>query len=106
MRRRRLVAALVLAAALSAPAAAQPFPGKLVRVIVAFGPGTVTDVLVRLLGEKMTSALGQPVLVENRGGAGGALAATAVARAPADGHTLLAHTLSGLAFGVVGGGYD
>ncbi len=103
----RLVgAALALVCAIGAPAAAQPFPSKPVRVMIAFGPGTVTDVLVRLIGEKMTPALGQPILVENRGGAGGALAATAVARSPADGHTLLAHTLSGLAFGVVGGGTD
>jgi tripartite-type tricarboxylate transporter receptor subunit TctC len=81
------------AAALAAPAAParaqERFPARPVRLIVAFPPGGGTDLLGRLLAQRMQEALGQPVVVENRGGAGGNIAAVAVAQSPADGHAVL-----------------
>ena len=81
---------LLLAALLIAPAHA--FPDKPVRVIVAFTPGGVTDIIARTLAAKLAELWKQPVVVENRAGAGGSLAAVAVARASADGYTLLVHS--------------
>lgn len=68
------------------------FPAKSIRIIVAFAPGGVADTVARLVGQKISDRLGQPVLVENRGGAGGSIASKAVAAAPADGYTLLVNT--------------
>ena len=82
----------VIAALVYSIAAAQPYPSKPIRIIVAFPPGGPTDVVSRLLGVKITEALGQPVVVENRSGAGGNLPTTQVAKMPADGYTLLAHS--------------
>jgi tripartite-type tricarboxylate transporter receptor subunit TctC len=75
-------------------ACAQPYPSRAVRIIVAFSPGGVTDVIARTMAPKLAEAWGQPVVVENRAGAGGSIAAVAVARAPADGHMLLVHSSS------------
>jgi tripartite-type tricarboxylate transporter receptor subunit TctC len=83
-----------LAVALSAAAAAQPFPGKPVRMLVGFAPGGAPDILARVLGQKLGDALAQPVLVENRPGATGNIAADAVARSAPDGYTLLMATVS------------
>jgi tripartite-type tricarboxylate transporter receptor subunit TctC len=82
--------ALLLLALVAAPL--QAFPTKAVRVIVAFSAGGVTDIIARTLMPKLAERWGQPVVVENRPGAGGSLAAQLVARAPADGHTLLVHS--------------
>ena len=71
-------------------AQAQVWPAKPVRVVVAFAPGGSTDIAVRTLGERMAPALGQPVVVENRAGAGGNVAAEYVLKQPADGYTVLA----------------
>jgi tripartite-type tricarboxylate transporter receptor subunit TctC len=84
-----------LAAALLAQAAgalAQSFPLKPVRVIVAFSPGGVTDIVARAMSAKLADLWGQAVVVENRPGAGGSIGAVAVAKAPADGYTLLVHS--------------
>ena len=69
-------------------ALAQAWPSKSVRVIVPYPPGGGTDIVARLVAERMQAAIGQTVLVENRAGANGVIGSEAVARAPADGHTL------------------
>ncbi len=83
--------AFVIAAGqfLSFEAPAQSYPTKPVRLMVGFAPGGGTDVTSRLIAQKLTSLLGQSVVVENRAGASGAIAAEFVARSPADGYTLL-----------------
>jgi tripartite-type tricarboxylate transporter receptor subunit TctC len=82
----------LLLAVLASGACAQSYPAKPVRVIVAFSPGGVTDIIARTLMPKLGELWGQPVVVENRAGAGGSLAAQAVARASADGYMLLVHS--------------
>lgn len=87
---RTLVLAFAGLAACSASAqTATNFPSKPIKIIVPFPPGGTTDVLARMLGQRFTAAWGQPVVVENRPGAGATLGADVVAKAPADGHTLL-----------------
>ncbi len=84
----RLVALLVFAF-LTGTACAQAYPSKAVRVVVPYPAGSTPDTIGRTLAEQLQKALGQPFIVENRSGAGGNIGAEAVARAPADGHTLL-----------------
>jgi tripartite-type tricarboxylate transporter receptor subunit TctC len=81
---------IALLAALLAPglAAAQAYPTKTVRLISGVTPGSVTDTMARILAEKLPASLGQPVIVENRLGAGGLVGAASVARAEPDGHTI------------------
>lgn len=76
------------------PAAAQQFPSKAVTIVVPFAAGSGTDTVSRLIGHHLGLALGQTVVIENKAGANGAIAASFVARAPADGHTLLMATNS------------
>src|SRR5215210_8872241 len=73
---------------LSAGAAAQTYPVKPITIIVPFTPGSATDVVARLVGEKLNAAWGQPVIVENRAGAGGTIGIAQTARAEPDGYTL------------------
>jgi tripartite-type tricarboxylate transporter receptor subunit TctC len=84
--RRFLFLLLVLSAA---SALAQPYPSRAVRIVVTIPPGGAPDIAARIVGQKLTEALGQPVVVENRTGANGNTAAETVANAPADGYTLI-----------------
>ena len=68
-------------------ASAQPYPTKPIRIIVGFAAGGPADVMARLVGQKLSTILGQSIVVENRAGAGGALGARAVAEAEADGYS-------------------
>jgi len=90
-RRALLLAALALPA-LASPATAQTYPSQNVTVLVAFAAGGIADVIARLVAGKLGERLGQTVVVENRGGAGGNLAARVVASAAPDGTTILATT--------------
>jgi tripartite-type tricarboxylate transporter receptor subunit TctC len=83
------MAALFVAPAGGALAQAQAYPGKPIHVIVPFPPGGSTDFLARIVGQKLTAAWGQPVIIDNRPGAGGTMGAAEAARTAPDGYTLL-----------------
>jgi tripartite-type tricarboxylate transporter receptor subunit TctC len=92
MRRLFLTTAIVLIALGAGPAAAQSFPNKPIRILVPFAAGGAVDLLARLTAAKMSESLGQPVIIENRPGAAGNIAADAVAKSPPDGYTILQNT--------------
>ncbi len=89
-------AVLAAGAALALPALAQPFPNKVVRLVVPYPPGGVSDAIARALAEKLTAQLGQQVIVENKAGAAGTIGMDAVAKAAPDGHTLAFSAVSPL----------
>jgi len=97
----RDVACIVLAAvgaAVSGTAGAAEYPARPMRYVVAFAPGGINDILARIVGQKLTESWGQPVIVDNRPGAGGNVAAAMVAKTTPDGYTFMnistAHTIS------------
>jgi len=85
---KKLIVAFALTLAAIAPAAAQPFPSRPITLIVPFPPGGSTDTAARIMAERMRPILGQPIVIENVGGAGGSIGVGRVARAPADGYTI------------------
>src|SRR5687768_5009513 len=93
------VSAVVLAGALasaSAMAAEQTYPSRPVRLVITYPPGGTTDFVGRPVAQKLSELIGQPVVVDNRGGAGGVIATMIVAQSPPDGYTLLLGTSSGM----------
>jgi tripartite-type tricarboxylate transporter receptor subunit TctC len=93
--RRRALAAIATALVLAAPAAfAQSYPTRPITMMVPFPPGGPTDLVARVLAQKLGEQLGQNVVIDNKPGANGNIAAVAIARAPADGYTLLYNTSS------------
>ena len=94
-RRQALIRLGATAAGLTLPlgALAQTYPDKPVRLIVPFGPGTTTDIISRVVGEGMGRELGQPLVVENRAGAGGSVGSQQVARGAADGYQIVMGTV-------------
>ena len=91
--------AMVAACLVTAPmfATAQPYPNRPIHLVVGFPPGGINDIVARIVGQKMSESLGQPVIVENRGGAGGTIGADWVSKATSDGYTLLLGSVSNLA---------
>jgi tripartite-type tricarboxylate transporter receptor subunit TctC len=85
----RLAASAAVLSLLPSFAWSQTYPNRPVHIIVGFAPGSASDIIARLIGQRLSERLGQPFVVENRGGAGGSLGAEAVVRAPPDGYTLL-----------------
>jgi tripartite-type tricarboxylate transporter receptor subunit TctC len=83
--------------ALASQCAAQSFPQRTIRFVVPFGTGGAPDVVARIVGKKLSENLGQQVVVDNRAGASGIIAAELVARAPADGYTLFVASIHHLA---------
>ena len=94
------IAAMLLAAMVTTAATAQPYPSRPITLVVPSTPGGSVDQLAREIGRKLQERLGQPVVVDNRGGAGGIIGTEAVARAKPDGYTLLVGTIAGLATNV------
>jgi len=92
-RRRFLLTVTAAALAAARPVRGQDFPRKPLRIVVPFPPGGTPDILARVLGARLPQVLGQQAIVDNRPGAGGNLAMELVARAPADGHTLVMGTI-------------
>ena len=90
----RLSIVILFAALFVAPAAGQNYPSRPITLVLPFPAGSGIDVTARLVGDSLSSRLGQPVVVENKGGANGVLAATAVARSAPDGYTLFMTTNS------------
>ena len=94
-----LVAALLIAL-MPASVSAQRYPEKSIRFIAPYAPGGSTDLLARTLAQKLTDSLGQPVVADNRPGAGGNIGADIVAKSSADGYTILLAPVSPMAINV------
>lgn len=93
-RRAAVASAMAGMASAALPARAQDFPSKPITIVVPFGPGTTNDVIARQLGQHMMGTLGQSVIIDNRAGATGNIAADLVAKSKPDGHTLFIPSMS------------
>lgn len=91
---RRAIWSMMLGLGLVMASHAQTYPSKPIRMVVPFPAGGTTDVVARIVAQRMSETMGQPVVVENKGGAGGAIGADIVAKAAPDGHTILMHNLT------------
>src|SRR5690348_7285261 len=97
----RIIGVVAQFAAVAVPTSVQAeYPEHPIRIIVPYTPGGTVDVLARLIGPRFTEAWGHPVVIDNRPGAGGNIGADAVAKAPADGYTLLLSTNAPLTINV------
>lgn len=99
MKRRQLVGMLAMSIACAAVgnlAVAQEYPERPIRLVVGFPPGGINDIVARIVGQKVTESIGQPVVVENRAGAGGTIGADMVTKAKPDGYTLLLGSVSNI----------
>src|SRR5688572_17830033 len=85
----RVTAALLATLCFAGAASAQQYPARPIRMVIGFPPGGGTDIVGRIVAQKLTDALGQQVLPDNRGGAAGQIGTEIVAKAPADGYTVL-----------------
>ena len=92
MRRRSILLAVFGALAAAGPAVAQSYPTRPITLVVPFAPGGSASTAARSVADKMSETLGQQIVIDNRGGAGGTVATRAVAKAPPDGYTLLVIT--------------
>jgi tripartite-type tricarboxylate transporter receptor subunit TctC len=90
-------AAVIALALFAAAAPAQPYPNRAMRLVVPFAPGGSTDTLARIVGQRMTEAMGQPVIIDNRPSAGGTTGSELVAKAQPDGYTLLIGSIATMA---------
>src|SRR3954447_25629459 len=90
----RFIAALFCIGLAAAAAAQDSYPSKPVRILVPYGPGGATDIIARIVAQRLTESLGQTFLVENRPGGNGNIALEAAAKAPPDGYTLLGGNVS------------
>jgi len=84
-----LALAVAVSAAITVPATAQTYPSKSIRLVVPYPPGGGTDIIARIVGQRLTENLGQQIIIDNRGGAGGTIGTDIVAKSPADGYTIL-----------------
>ena len=89
-----LVFAVAAASTFCSPAMAQNFPVKPLRIVVGLAPGGGTDIIARMVGQRLSTATGQQIIIDNRAGASGNIAAEIVAKSPADGYTLIVVTAS------------
>ncbi len=85
----RFIALVATAMTVAGPALGQPYPAKSIRMVIGFSPGGGTDIIGRIVGHKLSEALGQQILADNRSGASGQIAAELVAKAPPDGYTVM-----------------
>ena len=100
MKRRQVVGLLgtaLASAAVGRDAFAQGFPDRAIRIVVGFPPGGINDIVARIVGQKVAESIGQPVVIENRAGAGGTIGADSVAKGKPDGYTLLLGSVSNIA---------
>jgi tripartite-type tricarboxylate transporter receptor subunit TctC len=98
MNRAANIVLLAVLSGVSAAHAAQTYPSRPIRLLVPYAPGGGTDISARVIGQKMTEALGEPIIIDNRGGAAGHIAMEIAARSAPDGYTLVMSTVGPMAF--------